>query len=95
MRSGRQSGGTCESLCRLLSYQGLLESPQADAVGHPFGGESDLLRRLAGAVIEGEMPLEECRARTEQLQQAVRGWLASATSGLETAFAASLAFAGA
>jgi len=76
-------------------YQALLESLQADAVGHPFAGESDLLRRLAGAVIEGAMPLEEYRVRMEQLRQAVRAWLASATNSIETAFAASLAFDGA
>ncbi|NMA27684.1 MAG: hypothetical protein GX934_07975 [Burkholderiales bacterium] len=76
-------------------YQGLLEGLQADAAGHPFEGESDLLRRLAGAVIEGELSLEDYRARVEQLQQAVRGWLTSAERNLETAFVASLAFDGA
>jgi len=76
-------------------YQSLLEGLQEDAAGHPFEGESDLLRRLAGAVMEGEIPLEAYRARVEQLQQAVRAWLTRAASSLETAFVASLAFDGA
>ncbi len=76
-------------------YQGLLRALQADAAGHPFGSESDVPRRLAGAVMEGELTLEEYRTRMEQLHLAIRGWLDGASRSLETAFAACLAFDGA
>jgi len=67
-------------------YQGLLDTVREDAVGHRFGGEADLVRRLAGAVLEGVLPVHDYQERLGQLQGAVEGWLAEATRLLETGF---------
>ncbi len=75
-------------------YQSLLESVQREAVGHGFSGSPDLVRRLAGAVLEGVLPLEEYQERLGQLQQALEFWLAEGTRRLRAGLAAAAAFDG-
>lgn len=75
-------------------YQGLLDSVRVDAVGHRFTGEPDLVRRLAGAVMEGVLPVEEYRERMARLQEAVEGWLAEGARLLQAGFAAAREYDG-
>jgi len=75
-------------------YQGLLQSVQREAVGHRFSGSPDLVRRLAGAVLEGVLPLEDYRDRLGQLQEALEVWLAEGTRLLRSGLAAAREFDG-
>ncbi|MGI5844096.1 MAG: zinc finger Ran-binding domain-containing protein [Candidatus Xenobium sp.] len=75
-------------------YQGLLESVQMEAVGHRFSGSPDLVRRLAGAVLEGVLSLEDYQEQLGQLQEALEAWLAEGTRLLRSGLAKARDFDG-
>ncbi len=75
-------------------YQGLLDRVREDAVGHRFGGEADLARRLAGAVLEGVLPVQDYRDQMARLQAAVEAWLAEGTRLMQAGFTLALEFDG-
>lgn len=75
-------------------YQALLASVQADAAGHALGGHRDEVRRLAAAVAEGALSLEDYRARLAETGEAVAGWLQSGGEAARAGLAAALEFDG-
>lgn len=75
-------------------YQGLLAGVRADATGQPFSGESDRVRRLAGAVLEGALSLEDYRVRLGEVEHAIRGWLHHGSERLEAGLAIAREFDG-
>jgi hypothetical protein len=48
-------------------YLRLLGTVREDAAGHPYAGQSDVVRRLAGEVLEGRLSLEVYREQLEEI----------------------------
>lgn len=63
-------------------------------MGHRFSGSPDLVRRLAGAALEGVLSLEDHRERLGQLQDALEAWLAEGTRLLRSGLAKAREFDG-
>lgn len=75
-------------------YQAMLAGVQADAAGHGFRGEPDQFRRMAGAVLDGELPLEGYRTRLQEMEELVGRAVQAAGERLKAGFAAAREFDG-
>ena len=76
------------------AYQATEEELNRDARGYNLSGATDIVRRLAGEVVVGNLTLDEYRQTLDQVEKASGLWLQRGEAKLKSAFAAARAFSG-